>query len=295
LVALEDRLPSAEDIRSLSLESLERLAASLSAAPDRQVDPIRTVHHFACTGGTLISKGLQAQPNTLLLSEVDPLSTIQLEHQRSKFAPTDPILLARGALNPIDDQTATEMFVAAIKVLHARLKGAGRTLVLRDHAHSQFCTAVDWTQRPTLKETVEAFGPVLSILTVRHPIDSYLALENNNWRHFSPFSLEEYAVRYQAFLTLHKGVPIFRYEEFVEDPDRVMRQMCQALKMTCNPDWKLLISAMKLSGDSGRRGNKIAARTRRQFSDALVNEAEASPSYKDLCSALGYDSTLLKD
>src|SRR5690606_26210779 len=37
-------------------------------------EPVRIVHHFACTGGTLICKCIAAMPNTQLLSEVNPLN-----------------------------------------------------------------------------------------------------------------------------------------------------------------------------------------------------------------------------
>jgi hypothetical protein len=57
----------------------------------------------------------------MLLSEVDPLSTIQLKTQRSRFAPTDPVLLARAALNPIGDDTAIDMFLASLDVLSRAL------------------------------------------------------------------------------------------------------------------------------------------------------------------------------
>jgi hypothetical protein len=34
--------------------------------------PLRIIRHFACTGGTIISKSLSVMPNTLLLSELNP-------------------------------------------------------------------------------------------------------------------------------------------------------------------------------------------------------------------------------
>ncbi|WP_300540861.1 sulfotransferase [Maricaulis sp.] len=284
--------PTVDAIDRLSKSDLNRLAGLLKQRPPREAVPIRTIHHFACTGGTLIAKGLQSQPNTLLLSEMDPLSTIQLTTQRSRFAPTDPILLARSALSPISDITAVEMFVAAMKVLHDRMNGIGRRLILRDHAHSQFCTDVDWRQRPSLADMLTEVAPLRSIVTVRHPIDSFLALDRNQWCHFSPPTLDEYARRYLAFLSTYENVPIVRYETFVSDPDETMRGICKQLDLPYNSDWKALISVMRLSGDSGRRGNKIAPRVRREYSEELVQEAQMSTSYQELCVRLGYDAEI---
>jgi len=281
-----------EGTDGLGQVALARLSKFLGQRPARDLAPVRTIHHFACTGGTLISKGLQSQPSTLLLSEVDPLSPLQFKTQRSRFAPTDPILLARGALNPIDDTTAVEMFVASVKVLHDRMRQTGRHLILRDHAHSQFCTDSDWTERPSLAQMLTDRLPLCSVLSVRHPVDSFLAVAQNNWRHFSPFTLEEYSCRYLAFLSEYENVPIIRYERFVAEPDDTMREVCRYLELVYNPDWKALIGVMNMSGDSGRRGDKIAPRPRRTYTEELVREAHESASFKSLCQKLEYDEKI---
>ncbi len=285
-------LPDVEGVRRLPVENLTRLVAILDRRPRSDPAPIRTVHHFACTGGTLFSKGVQSQPNTLVLSEVDPLSSLHTKTRQSRFAPTDPILLARNVRNPIDTDTAVSMFRASIGALYERLSRTGRNLVLRDHAHSRFCTETPWRERPGLREMVEELAPVRSIVTVRHPIDSWLALAWNDWRHFSPFCLEEYAIRYLAFLDAHSDLPLIRYETFTEDPDRSMREICDILELRFNPDWKMLICVMNLSGDSGRRSHKITPRCRRIYTSDLVKEAADSQGYRSLCARLGYEAAL---
>ncbi|GJL96295.1 MAG: hypothetical protein DHS20C06_01120 [Hyphobacterium sp.] len=283
---------NSEGTRRLNQNALARLSKLLNQRPARNLESVRTIHHFACTGGTLVARGLQSQPNTLLLSEVDPLSTLQFKTQRSRFAPTDPILLARGALNPIDDTTAVEMFVASVTVLKDRMQQIGRHLILRDHAHSQFCTESDWTARPSLAHMLTDRVPLCSVLTVRHPVDSFLALDRNNWGHFSPFTLEEYSRRYLAFLSAYENVPIVRYERLVAEPDETMREVCQHLELSYNSDWKALISAVNMSGDSGRRGDKIAPRPRREYTEMLVRESQESASYSELCQLLEYDDKI---
>ena len=64
-------------------------------------EPIRTIHHFACTGGTLISKCIATMPNTQMLSEVDPLSTM-LQSKKPKFALTDIIILMQQSTRGIE-------------------------------------------------------------------------------------------------------------------------------------------------------------------------------------------------
>ena len=251
---------------------------------------LRMVHHMACTGGTLVSRALQAQPNTLVLSEVDPLSPIQIKAMRSRFAPTDPILLARAGIAPINDGVAVDMFQASVSVLRAYLDRQGRRLVLRSHAHSQFCTEVDWDQRPTLTEMFADDYRTADIVTVRHPLDSWLSLIANDWRHFEPFTLDEYARRYLAFLDRHEGIALFKYETFVTDPDTETRRMCDELDLSYISDWQSLISAVRLSGDSGRRGDAIMPRPRRDVPEVVLEEAGSSAHFLDLCRRLGYQN-----
>ena len=48
---------------------------------------LRTIHHFACTGGTVISKCLAALPQVMLISEINPIN-----RHSSKFNPSHPVL-----------------------------------------------------------------------------------------------------------------------------------------------------------------------------------------------------------
>jgi hypothetical protein len=253
-------------------------------------EPVRLLHHLACTGGTIIARSLAVQPNTVLLSEIDPLSLMQVDPRKPGFAPTDLLRNLRHALRPVGDAVLTDVFMAGLTCLHDHLTTQGLRLVLRDHAHSQFCTWVDPDARPTLRDLVMARTPVRSLVTVRHPLDSFLSLRRNGWlAHFSPPTLEEYARRYRMFLDRHRDVPVIRYEDFTADPEPVLRQMCDSLDLPFLPGSIDLIPVVTLSGDSGRRGDAIAPRPRRQIDAGIAAELEAAPGYVALCAEMGYD------
>lgn len=251
--------------------------------------PVRSLHHFACSGGTLISKAVALMPNVTLLSEIDPLSPMTQSHRsRLAFAPSDLIYAARTALRPVGNATITAMFDAAIGALYRALSDRGRHLVLRDHAHSQFCTAVDFDDRPTLREILRHQFDLRSVVTVRHPLESYLSLHKNGWASFSPSGLEEYCRRYMAFLDRHAELPLFRYEDFVADPEPVLREICAALDLPFAEGFEDLLGAVHLSGDSGRRSDRIAPRPRRPVPEDIQAEAGDSAGYVALCDRLGY-------
>src|SRR5690606_17159391 len=125
--------------------------------------------HFACTGGTLISKCLAAMPNVQLLSEIDPLSSMHAPGVAT-FAPTDLILRLNQSTRGIGQDTLVEIFQAWLRIVVADCDRRGLRLILRDHSHSHFCIGDKIPDRPTLRELALDVGPVLSAVTVRHPM-----------------------------------------------------------------------------------------------------------------------------
>jgi hypothetical protein len=244
---------------------------------------------MACSGGTLISKCLAALPNSLLLSEMNPMSTLHIKIGMDKFYPTDLLLGLRKAIRPPEEDTLARVFLAGVTALLAECTAKGRFLVLRDHAHSNFCVDASAALRPTLLEILTRELPAHSVVTVRHPLDSFLALDDHKWTHFSPFTLEEYSLRYSAFLDRHTALPIVKYEDFVADPEATIKTICGYLRMPYATGTIDLISIIQLTGDSGRGSSVvIEPRPRRTVPEELLAAVESSPAYRSLCERLGY-------
>ena len=255
-----------------------------------QQEPTRTIHHFACTGGTLISKCIASMPNTQLLSEVDPLNSPAKQSRRPQFNPTNMVALMRDSTRGASDELIVELFLGDLKIVYDDIISKGGNLVLRDHAHSHFCMGPAVQQRPSLLEMVASRFQTLSLITVRNPVDSFISLRLNKWVFFSPASFDEYCGRYLAFLKAYEGVPIIRFEDFTAEPDMVMKKICEFLKLPFNPQFKELFSVFKISGDSGRSGDVIQSRPRREIDPALIEEIAASENFTRLGSLLGYSA-----
>lgn len=249
--------------------------------------PIRLVHHMACTGGTLISRCIAALPNVRLLSEVDPLSPLK-PLDPSHFVPADLVGLAKYGSRPPTPEVLVEAFFAGIDVLQEDSRRIGMDLVLRDHVHGHFHYGKTILDRPTLHEMAAARHRVLSVVTVRHPFDSFLAIVRNKWLHFSPPSAEEYARRYLAFLDHHADIPVVRYEDFVQTPEAVLQQICGHLKLAYGAQSLSFHHLFQLSGDSGRSSEIIEPRPRRPYPPELAAEIAASPSFVALIERLSY-------
>ncbi|WP_150022811.1 sulfotransferase [Alkalicaulis satelles] len=249
-------------------------------------EPVRVVRQFACTGGTLFARALQAQPNTVVLSELDPFAV--RPGLQPDFAPSDLIYQADMAAGPLDDASRADVFSAGFRALHDALTRRGSRIVARVHSHTRYCTARAWDTRPGVTAVLSGLLPVRVLTLVRHPLDSWLALQAHGWVHFQPGTLEEYARRYGAFLDQPEAGRVVKYETFVSDPRAILQWSCEWLELAHNPDWPDLLPAIRLSGASGRKGDVIAARPRRAVPADLVSEAAASPAYEALCTRLGY-------
>lgn len=283
LSADQSRLKALEPLTSL----LEQCGALAGADEAADAEPIRLIHHFACTGGTLITKCLACVPNVQVLSEVDPLSP--LASGEGKFTPADIIRLADHSNRPPTQDEKIELFMSSLSALYRLNRTKGLRLLIRDHAHSHFCVGQRVSQRPSVRELLQREYSVLSIVTVRHPIDSYLALLSNKWLHFQPATVDEYALRYEVFLDYYAEKPLFRYEDFVENTDETLRHMTDALEMPFPIGYQDLFRVHAFSGDSGRSGNIIQNRARRKILKSAHAELEQSIPLRRICKRLNYD------
>lgn len=270
-----------------SLTSLLDRCRAIEARNQDAVEPLRTLHHFACTGGTVISKCLAVLPNTTVLSELDPLSMLGVNPKNPNFAPTDLVGHMRLGIRPFSDDSCAEVFLNGLRALLHQCDLEGRRLVLRDHVHSHYCHG-PVRPRPTMRALVSKTRRTLSVVTVRNPMDSYLSLIRLNWRHFTPATLDQYVRRYHAFLDEFAGLPIYRYEDFVANPPDVLQAICGDLSLPFDPLAPDISDMARMTGDSGRSGGPIKPRAAKEIPPALIEEAAQSVAYKSLLSRLGY-------
>ncbi len=251
-------------------------------------EPIRTIHHLSCTGGTLITKCLAAMPNVMVLNEVDPLSTFSMDSNKPEFRPTDIIALLRQGDIGIENTLIVELFMSNLRKILDEMRFVGRRLVVRDHSHSHYLTQTEIDSRPSLLNLLDGIFDTRSIVTVRDPIDSYLSLQAMEWLTFEPTTFDEYCRRYHMFLDDHEDIELFRYEDFVVNPLSEMKKMCLVLGLTYTSEFVDTFDVFKLSGDSGRSGGHISRRPRRVCSGEFEQEVKLADNYASLVSRLGY-------
>ncbi|MDO6567915.1 hypothetical protein Q4561_12660 [Alteromonas sp. 1_MG-2023] len=249
---------------------------------------IRSIHHFACSGGSLISKCLDAMPRVRLLSELHPLARKHLQTQSHKFTPSDLISCAYYAEVSDLDELAVKIMDSSIKLSVQHAFYNSEILVFREHSHTDYCCGDKPLDLRLFKRIANENYPNLAIATVRNPIDSFLSLQKNNWVHFSPSTFDEYCKRLNLFLSYYEDEDIFYYEKFLDNPKQVMQEMCCKLDVPFSESFLETYSTRKITGDSGRGAQNITRLKRREVTPELNIDINNSLEYKKFVQRFEY-------
>lgn len=294
LILLEEKIGSAERDKKLignidnNTESLLQRCAEIAKESKAEKPLLRVIHHFACSGGTLISKCISAMPNTYLLSEVHPTTYLNIR-EKPEFRPTDIISLCRYAGIPNIDNLSRSILEASILRISEFLDQIGSNLVIREHTHSDYCLGENERDGSEVLKSLSGSFDIRSLVTIRDPIDSYLSLKNNKWAHFSPGNFEEYCRRYLTFLDNFEPSQVFKYENFVENPCEQMKVICDYMQLEFAGDFLDFYDIAKVTGDSGRKSSKISKRSRREISEDMRDEIKNSHSYRTIAEIYKYE------
>ncbi|WP_157488499.1 hypothetical protein [Desulfobacter postgatei] len=256
--------------------------------------PIRTIHHLSSSGGTLISKCISAMPDVVMLSEINPCS----EMGGLFFDPFDPLKHFQKKYPEIsykDADSFKAIFYERIKWVIEKCKKHQKSLVIRDHSHSDFLFQGVLEHPPVYSFLNELYN-VVPIITLRNPIDSYLSM----MKHFSSAtdvkSFDEYCKRVLAFIEKYSFAEVFLYEDFVDNPDRTLQRMCEIYGIEYDPSYKNNFHEITLTGDSGRGSKQklkeIKKLDRREYGQDFFQEVKESVSFKQICDLLGYQDDI---
>jgi hypothetical protein len=267
-------------------EALHGRDAMQREALENSKKVLRTIHHLACTGGTVISKCIAALPGVALVSEVNPLNRFGQD-----FEPSNPMLLLERSYRKLTLEEIKEDFMGTIAQIVKICDHDGRRLVIRDHSHTDFCLGECPSEHTAIRDFLADDYVLLSVVTVRHPLDSFLGMLAKGWhQQFQPSTFDEYCKRYGSFLDRYEGLPLRRYEDFCREPEATIKGMCEALQLEYNQIFLKNFGKVPLTGDSGRGSNtEISLRPRRQIPAEVMAEAENSNCYHEILKRLGYN------
>lgn len=257
---------------------------------------IRVLHHWACSGGTIISRSIASLPHVLLLSEVHPLAHLRLPSEDPEYCPTDLIRQVCLDHNNRDPLLCLALWTGAIDSLQRELLKQDLCLVLRSHSHIDFFTGPFPAESSLVSTSLISRHRLLELFSVRHPLDSWISMTKMGWdKHFRFVSFAEFCRRCLAMTKALANTPILRYEDFTLAPQKSLQTISRHLELSYSQDGISSLGSISLSGNSGRSSDLISPRLRQPIPESIQNELEilqgstVDTPYTQLCHVLGYD------
>lgn len=246
------------------------------ASPSDAVPTVGTLHHLACSGGTVIARALAAMRGVVLLSEQHP--------EQAMGRRTDPIKQAQAAGAPIGDDDVACRFARDIRFVAERCAADGLGLIVRDHANRDYLGTETFQLR--CLEVLSGTCVVRPVCTVRHPLDTWLALRAAGW---FDGDLDAFLPRFRSFAEVAIRIGFERYEDFVAHPNSTLRRLAGALGVTFDADWRDGFDEVAhMTGASGRSSSAIAPRPRRSSEPEAQRAFHASEAWGSVLDMLGY-------
>lgn len=261
---------------------------------------IITIHHMASTGGSLLCKYIQKNCSCVLLSEINYSAYCKLSNggrslAAKAFAPDDMLLKYWGATGNKLDIKRLSRFKVDLQLILSDLD-PDRALILRDWTHGDFFLDEPEAQSSLHECLINAGLEFSSIVTVRHPLESYCSVMGNHSQMFHSIrSLDDYACRYLRMLEVFKNAPMFYYEKACSGIKEFVLEVASITGLTVDKQsFDYDISDISMSGDSGRSQSVAMLRPAKDWK-AYIDKSElnASSSYKELCKMLGYEPYLI--
>jgi hypothetical protein len=240
----------------------------------------------------------------VLLSELHPRASLDgaLKQAKEWFG-----LLTQNDIAELQKPGSVN-YTKAIMRIEQRCRERGETLILRDWAHLDY-TGYPYIAAPGYRpllytELAESFD-IVRISTTRDPVTQWLSLIQLDVMQkplrSGVFGPDHFLAGYRKYAELCVETGFIRYEDFVLDPDPVMRKLCDHLQIEFDPDFiKKWPDYKTITGDvpdpnssnkikMPRDSNKILPPAKRSVEPDLKKKFLANADYHRACELLGYD------
>src|SRR6185312_1919191 len=121
-----------------------------------------------------------------------------------------------------------------------------------------------------------------------NPIDAWLSMKASQFDRYV-VSFEDYCARVLRFLDDYSDLPLWTYEEFVADPNKVIGEVCAYMDILFDETFVTHYTAKILTGDSGRKPDQISQLPRRPASEEFIEEVARSVSFSRIAERFGYE------
>ena len=140
------------------------------------------------------------------------------------------------------------------------------------------------------------FSKILPIISVRHPLDSFISLRKKSWLKVycqNDLSINEYCkslLRFQKYFCNERNAIVIRYEDICDNFKLYLPQLSNKLNFELKIPSIEQVNKIKVTGKSGRQSTEITLRPRRHelIEPNLIKCLESSSYYHDYCELNSY-------
>ena len=275
-----------------------------------------TIHHTAGSGGSIISKAISAATNSILLSEINPFGSIGKGFAKPFFDPTSVLFHLTLNSQEISNELKLQYFHSQLDISINHSISISKNLIIRDHTHSTynfldkeiyfnekhvnslFMEAIkNYYDIRNLQKTYPRKNPILS---VRHPLDNFIsARKQTNWLQTYcglNISIDNYCkalVKMQKYMTEKENAKVVRYEDLCIDLEKTLYEIFDKSEEFFEIPSMELINNIRVTGESGRKSNKIEFRNRftPDVDTDLIEQINKSIYYEEFCSINNYNTS----
>ena len=271
-----------------------------------------TVHHVAASGGSIVSQVLAASTNSVLVSEINPFGAVY----RGLEPFYDPTSLLWHLVYNSKDLSPTlklKYFFGQLDISIEHVKSLSKNLLLRDHSHSTFNflsknqtfnnKMVDSFFLESLKyfyskkKDMFDFPRIKPILSIRHPLDSFIASRKKNWLFEycgDDINIDNYCkglLKFQNYMENVEFAKVIRYEDLCLNFESSLNELFLDFDINYKIPTLSEVNRIKVTGKSGRKSNDIVLRERLlvDVDDCLKNQIKESIYYKQFCRKNNYN------
>lgn len=243
---------------------------------------------FARSGGTVLNQCLGCLPNVVILSEVNPLGG------GSGKTPVSYQTVKEQAKNWYQIELESDDFIENILELEKICANKGQYLIVRDWTFVNFTSLINnnWNPPNMLLtiETLERKCDLIPFAFVRDSIDVWISRGTPNAKDF----FDSYIRYIQAIAG--KNIPVFKYEDFCINPDKVIREVCEITGLKYSNSYEQYTKYDRVNGDiqilsRGREQGAIKLLPRKLIAKEKIIELNQCTQMIKANSLLGYPTS----
>ena len=217
------------------------------------MNKICVMYSFARSGGTLVNQLLGVHPQCLVLSEVNPASSV-------KSIPEQAVKWLRLLNEKEVNEFSSIPYHQKISLLHERAKRENKKLIIRDWVSVNFLpnSAGDIKPSGALEQEFylkRAGFQILSLIIARRGEAVYKSIRDN-FSDMADLSLNTFAESYLKYAHAVSGIPKIHLENLRSEPDKTLREILAHFDIESYKNSLLLENFFNFQNCTGNISNK---------------------------------------